>query len=179
MQNMILKAQKNYNVDSFFYIMCSWLTFTTCVLSYFLEAILKDKINLIWLLMLLGGSISIIYFKKKSKKQKVQTHVETHVNQVWLTMGLAFIFLIIGASLQINFEVIPTIILLYGSGIFCTGSIINFLPMVLGGAVCFPLFLFSSYFLFVDYISQFLVLAFAILVSYIIRGHLFKAKLNI
>ena len=175
-QSMILKAQKNYSVDSFYYIMWGWLTFSASILSYFLAPVLQEKTGLIWLLMPLGGVVSFIYGAKQSKKQKVKTHIETHVNQVWVTLGLAFIFLIIAIFLQINFEILPTFILLYGIGIFCTGRIIKFMPMVIGGAICFPLFICCSYFTFNNFTNQYLILAFALLVSYIIPGHLLKAK---
>ena len=181
MQSMILKAQKNYSVDSFYYIMWGWLTFTAATLSYFLAPVLEEKTGLVWLLMPLGGVASYIYGAKQSKKQKVKTHIETHVQQVWVTLGIAFIFLIIAIFLKINFEVLPTFILLYGIGIFCTGRIIKFIPMMVGGLLCFPLFLICSKFSILDesmQMFQFLILAFAILVSYIIPGHLLKAKFS-
>jgi len=175
-QNMILKAQKNYSVDSFYYIMWGWLTFTASILSYFLAPILHEKTSLIWLLMPLGGVISFIYGANQSKKQKVITHIETHVNQVWLTLGIAFIAIMISIFLKVNLAILPTFILLYGIGIFCTGRIIKFMPMIIGGALCFPLFIFCSYYVFDNFLNQYLILAFALLVSYIIPGHLLKAK---
>jgi hypothetical protein len=177
-QDMILKAQKNYSIDSFYYIMWGWLTFTAAMLSYFLAPVFHEKAALVWLLMPLGGVISFIYGSKQTKKQKVRTHVENHVAQVWITLGVAFVFLIIAIFLQINFEILPTFILLYGIGIFCTGRIIKFLPMMIGGFICFPLFLYCSYFTLNNFLNQYLILAFAILVSYIIPGHLLKAKFN-
>ncbi len=42
-QNMILKAQKNYSIDSFYYIMWGWLTFSAAMLTYFLTPILREK----------------------------------------------------------------------------------------------------------------------------------------
>lgn len=177
-QSMILKAQKNYSVDSFYYIMWGWLTFSAAMLSYFLTPLLHEKTGLVWLLMPLGGIISFIYGAKQSKKQKVKTHIETHIGQVWLTLGIAFIFLMIAIFLGQNFQIFPTFILLYGIGIFSTGRIIKFMPMMIGGAMCFPLFLICSYFVFDNPSNQMLVLAFALLVSYIIPGHILKAKFN-
>ncbi|MES2760571.1 MAG: hypothetical protein V4677_00120 [Bacteroidota bacterium] len=178
MQSMIMKAQKNYSVDSFYYIMWGWLTFSAAMLSYFLLPVLQERTGLIWLLMPLGGIASFIYGAKQSKKQKVKTHIETHVNQVWVTLGLAFISIVTAIFLQVNFEILPTFILLYGIGIFCTGRIIKFMPMVIGGAICFPLFVLCSYYKFENFANQYLILAFALLVSYIIPGHLLKAKFN-
>lgn len=178
MQNMIMKAQKNYSIDSFYYIMWGWLTFGASLLSYFFNPILREKSGFIWLLMPLGGVVSYIYGSKQAKKQKVKTHIETHVNQVWLTLGLAFIAIVFAIFSQVKFEIIPTFILLYGIGIFCTGRIIKFMPMIIGGAICFPIFVFCCYYSFENVLTQYLILAFALLVSYIIPGHLLKAKFN-
>ena len=176
MQNMIMKAQKNYSIDSFYYIMWGWLTFSASILSYFLNPVLREKAGFIWLLMPLGGVVSYIYGSKQAKKQKVKTHIETHVNQVWLTLGLAFVAIVFAIFSPVKFEIIPTFILLYGIGIFCTGRIIRFMPMIIGGAMCFPLFIFCCYYSFENVLNQYLILAFALLVSYIIPGHLLKAK---
>ena len=178
MQNMIMKAQKNYSIDSFYYIMWGWLTFGASLLSYFFNPILREKSGFIWLLMPLGGVVSYIYGSRQAKKQKVKTYIETHVNQVWLTLGLAFIAIVFAIFSQVKFEIIPTFILLYGIGIFCTGRIIKFMPMIIGGAMCFPIFVFCCYYSFENVLTQYLILAFALLVSYIIPGHLLKAKFN-
>ncbi len=178
MQNMIMKAQKNYSIDSFYYIMWGWLTFGASLLSYFFNPILREKSGFIWLLMPFGGVVSYIYGSRQAKKQKVKTYIETHVNQVWLTLGLAFIAIVFAIFSQVKFEIIPTFILLYGIGIFCTGRIIKFMPMIIGGAMCFPIFVFCCYYSFENVLTQYLILAFALLVSYIIPGHLLKAKFN-
>jgi hypothetical protein len=175
-QNMISKTQQNYSIDSFYYIMWGWLTFAAATLSYVLHPVLLENTGLVWLLMPLGGIISYVYGRKHSRKQKVKTYLESHVNQVWLTLGLAFISVIASIFMGVNLEIMPTFILLYGIGIFCTGRIIRFVPMMLGGALCFPLFLFCGYFTFHHGEYQLLIVAFAILVSYIIPGHMLKAK---
>jgi putative Mn2+ efflux pump MntP len=174
--SMIQRTQKNYSIDSFYYIMWGWLTFVAGMLSYFLLPVLREHTGMVWLLMPLGGIISYIYGRNQSKKQKVKTYLESHVNQVWLTIGLAILSVIASIFMGVNLEIMPTFILLYGIGIFCTGRIIRFVPMMIGGALCFPLFLLCGYFTFNHGEYQFLVLALAILVSYIIPGHMLRAK---
>ncbi|MES2132824.1 MAG: hypothetical protein V4506_10755 [Bacteroidota bacterium] len=174
--SMIQRTQKNYSIDSFYYIMWGWLTFAAGMLSYFLLPVLRENTGMVWLLMPLGGIISYFYGRNQSKKQKVKTYLESHVNQVWLTVGLAILSVIASIFMGVNLEIMPTFILLYGIGIFCTGRIIRFVPMMIGGALCFPLFLLCGYFTFNHGEYQFLVLALAILVSYIIPGHMLRAK---
>jgi hypothetical protein len=156
---MVDRAKQNYSTDSFYYIMWGWLVFIAALLSYFLAPVLKGNIGYVWLLMPIGGIISI--------------------NTIWLTLGIAFITVMIATALGQMFDFLPVFILLYGIGIFFTGRLLRFIPMIIGGALCFPLFFACLHFSILDesnYLKQFLILAVAILVSYIIPGHLLKAK---
>ena len=67
----------------------------------------------------------------------------------------------------------PTIILLYAIGTFVTGKIIDFKPLVIGGSICFLL---SIVIAFIKDENQLLIIATAILISYIIPGFLLKKE---
>ncbi len=72
-------------------------------------------------------------------------------------------------------------VMLYGLGTYISGSIIKFIsgsiikfkPLQIGGLICFPLVILAIY---VNGSLEILILSFAILVSYIIPGHLLRAK---
>ena len=67
----------------------------------------------------------------------------------------------------------PIFVLLYGIGTFATGRIIKFTPLIIGGALCFVLAVVSAY---QSFSNQLIIIALAILVSYIIPGHLLYNK---
>lgn len=66
----------------------------------------------------------------------------------------------------------PVFILLYALGTFITGRFIQFKPLIIGGAACFVISLFSF---LLDGSEQLLMVALAILFSYLIPGHMLKS----
>jgi uncharacterized membrane protein len=66
-------------------------------------------------------------------------------------------------------------ILLYAIGTLVTGNLIRFKPLIIGGLINFVLAVVSIRF---GYDNQLLVGALAILISYIIPGHLLRARLQ-
>jgi hypothetical protein len=83
-------------------------------------------------------------------------------------LALAFVFLKIGW--QYSF---PFYILLYSIGTYISGSLLNFKPMKIGGAACLVFVAVAPY---LEYTLQILLTALAILISYIIPGHLLRAQ---
>lgn len=65
----------------------------------------------------------------------------------------------------------PVFILLYALGTFITGRFIQFKPLMLGGGSCFAISLVSF---LLDGPEQLLMVALAILFSYLIPGHMLK-----
>ena len=66
-------------------------------------------------------------------------------------------------------------ILMYGIGTFVSGKLIRFRPLVIGGILNFILAAVSIKF---NFANQLLIGALAILISYIIPGHLLRIRHN-
>ena len=102
---------------------------------------------------------------------KIQTYNGNAISALWTAIGFAFISIVFFASQKIN--ILPTIILLYAIGTFVTGKIIDFKPLVIGGSICFLL---SIVIAFIKDENHLLIMAAAILISYIIPGFLLKKE---
>jgi len=92
---------------------------------------------------------------------------------LWTAVGFSylaalFIFAKIGWA-----YCFPIYIIFYAIGTYVSGCLIKFRPLIIGGLVCFPLAAITAY-LDLDY--RIIMLGLAILVSYIIPGHLLRAK---
>jgi hypothetical protein len=95
------------------------------------------------------------------------------MSYVWLIIGLSYLAVAIVFS-KIGWQYcFPFYILLYGIGTYISGSLLKFKPMRIGGAICLFLVAVAP---FLDYPSQMLLSAFAILISYIIPGHLLRSQ---
>jgi hypothetical protein len=115
--------------------------------------------------------LHVIFILRHKKRERVKTFISEANGYVWVIIGfsyfvLGFVFSKIGW--QYSF---PFYIMLYGIGTYISGSLIKFKPMKFGGLACFVLVAVSPY---LDYPFQILMSAFAILISYIIPGHLLR-----
>lgn len=172
-QEMVEKTKQHFSDDSFYFILWGWLTFTAALSHYFLLPILQDASALVWLLMPVGGIISMLYGRKQSRTQPFKTHLETYIGYLWKTLGLAMLVLVVSTVIKQNGTLLPVFILLYAIGTFTTGCFIQFKPLIYGGAACFVL---SWLAFFLDQTDQLLMIALAVLVSYLIPGHALKNK---
>lgn len=173
--NMVNKTQRQFSDDSFYYIMWGWLVFAASVAHFMLLQMNVQQAPIVWLLMPVGGIVSMIYGAKQSKKEKIKTYVGTYMGYLWGAMGMAML-VVLGMAFKIGIDVTyPILILIYGIGTFVSGGLLSFRPLIIGGIVCFVLSVLSF---FVAFQYQLLFIASAMLVSYIVPGHLLKAKFN-
>ena len=171
-QNMISKTQRRYSDDSFYFLMWGWLVFVSSLAHFCLMQLDIEQAPMVWLLMPLGGIVTVIYSVKQSKKETIKTYVDTYMNYLWIAMGLAMVF-VLSMSFKLGINTYPVLLLIYGIGTFVSGGLISFKPLIIGGIVCFML---SATAFFVSFEIQLLFIAASMLASYIIPGHLLKAK---
>lgn len=175
-QTMINKTKDAVADDSFYFLLWGWLVFGCCMVQLFMKVILNNPYHyFIWWLMPVGGVISWIYGTKQAKTKKMKTFLDEALDYLWIALAFSFITLVAinmisGQAWQTAFTYY---ILLYAIGTFVTGSLLRFKPLIIGGLINFVLAAVSVRFSF-DY--QLLIGALAILISYIIPGHLLRAK---
>jgi hypothetical protein len=174
-QSMINKTKDAVADDSFYFLLWGWLVFGCCVGQYVLKIFLHyPNHSVVWFLMPVGGVVSWIYGAQQSKTQKVKSFVNESLEYLWLALAISFIVLVIinvgSGAWQTAFTYY---ILLYAIGTFVSGSLIRFKPLVYGGLINFALAAASVRF---SFDNQLLIGALAILISYIIPGHLLRMR---
>jgi hypothetical protein len=171
-KNMINRTQRQFNDDSFYYMMWGWLVFIASITHFTLIQLEIKHAYYVWALMPIGGIVSGLYGMKEKKKEKIKTHLNTSMSYLWGAMVLSMM-LIIFMAVRLENNTYPVLILVYGIGTFVSGGILSFKPLIIGGVICFFLSVGSF---FVAFQFQLLFIATAMLASYIIPGHLLKAK---
>lgn len=172
-RTMIEKAKNDVKADAFIFLLWGWLVFIAS-LSQFL--IIKTNINinqsLPWMLMPLGGIITPIYVYIKRKKDRTRTHVTEMLKYIWVAFTVAILIVIFFNGMSMM-QVLPVLMCFYGVGLFLSGAVLNFKPLMVGGCVCWIAAIAGFYFQ-----SEFLllILAVAVLGGYIIPGYLLKRK---
>ena len=174
-QSMIQKAKQNVADNSFYFLLWGWLVFITALLNFVLMKFTEVKHPyIVWNLMWLGVIASIVKGVKMGRSEKVKTYLGETMRYFGISMGiiycsLAFIF----GKYGLWHYSFPFYILIYAAACFFMGSIMQFPLLRWTGLLCIPIMVISA---FVTYEWQLLLLALAVLISYIIPGHMLSAK---
>jgi hypothetical protein len=174
-QSMIQKAKQDVANNSFYLLLWGWLIFIAALLNFGLMKFTSfEQPYLAWNLVWIGAIATIIKGVKDSKKIAVKTYIgETMkvfgISQAILYLGLAFFF----GKYDLWHISFPLYILVYAVTCFFMGALMQFPLLKWTGLLCLPIMVIA---VFVSFQWQLLLLALAILVSYIIPGHVLYMK---
>jgi len=174
-QSMIEKAKQDVANNSFYLLLWGWLIFTAALLNFGLMKFTHfEHPYLAWNLVWVGAIASIIKGIRDSRKVTVKTFVaETMkvfgISQAILYFGLAFFF----GKFDLWTIAFPLYILVYAVTCFFMGALMQFPLLKWTGLLCLPIMVIAVY---VSFEWQLLLMALAILVSYIIPGHVLSTK---
>ena len=171
-RSMIETTRNSMSDSSHYYLLWGWATMIGCLIQYFLLVVINYEHHYYaWFVTPVALLLHFIFIYKDHKKEKVKTFINDATGYLWMIIGfsyfaLSFVFAKIGWQ-----YCFPFYIMLYAIGTYISGSLINFKPMAYGGAACLVLVVITPY---LRYEEQILSAAFAILISYIIPGHLLR-----
>jgi hypothetical protein len=173
-QNMIDKAKDSVADKSFYFLLWGWLVFIGALLQYTLKVIVRTEAHpMAWNIMFLGFIISIFHGVKE-KGRKVKTYVDDALRNIWICIVIIQTLIVFIFMRRGGWENCYTLfILLYSIGCFLTGRTLKFPPLVWGAIACWALAIIST---FAGYDTNILLMATAILVSYIIPGYLLRKE---
>ena len=173
-EQMMLTAKQEIGEDGIMYLAWGWLVLVAALTNYALQFILQNPYH--WLpwavLMPLGGIFSFIYGARKSKQQRVKTFVGEFLGYLGIAFGVClFVVLFFGYKLQLNCY--PMVMLIYGIWLFVSGGMLRFKPLIIGGIINWG-FAIASFFVTFD--IQLIFIAVAVLLGYIIPGHMLNQQ---
>lgn len=173
-QTMIEKTKTSVADKSFYFLLWGWLVLIAAVGQYVLAVIVQtDKNPIVWSLMIVGVIVSAIYGKRQEKIRIVKTYVDDGLRNIWTVIGVVQGLIVFVFMRRGDWEHCYTIfILIYSVGCFLTGRLLRFAPLIRGAVFCWALAVLST---FVDVGTNMLLLAAAVLGSYIIPGYLLRA----
>ena len=171
-RSMIESTKTSISDSSHFFLLWGWAAFIGCLTQYYLLAIAGYQHHYFaWFVTPVALLIHLFFIFRQKKREKVKTFIGEANSYVWGIIGCSFAALSI-VFIRIGWEYcFPFYILLYGIGTFISGSLLSFQPMKIGGAICLLLAALAPY---LDYPTQMLLAAFAVLISYIIPGYLLR-----
>lgn len=172
---MINRTKVNIRQGSFHLLFWGWLIFF-CSLGEYLLVRLTDLRDpwLIWLLVIPGVFVSLIYGYIKGKSSPFHTYADMLYMWTWMGFMIAAIVLFIIISDRIE-SVAPFILTLAGIPTFISGFIIRFRPLIAGGLSFWALALVSY---FAGPVAAPLAVPAAMLTGYLLPGYLLKRKVD-
>jgi hypothetical protein len=167
---MISAAKNDVKADAFIFLLWGWLVFVASLTQFALILMNSEWNSIPWLLMPIGGIITVIYSVRKGKKERTRTNVTESLKYTWIAFTAALFIIMFFNSMNV-LQVLPCIMVLYGMGLFLSGGALKFNPLIYGGMFCWACAIAGFY---VQNIYQLLILSAAVMGGYIIPGYLLK-----
>lgn len=170
---MINAARKNYNDNGSIYLLWGWLVCFASLTQYVLMQMHNEYNYIGWLtLMPLGMILQFIMMARRKKKENVKTHLDRVMAYVWGAFGIS-LALVLFSSEKLQMNTYPMVLMLYAIGTFISGGALRLRPMIWGAVSCW---LIAIICFFVNFESQLLLLAIAVILAYIIPGYILMAR---
>lgn len=175
-EEMIATTKGNLSSGSVHFLLWAWLVFAAALINYILLNYTEYANHWIaWpVLMSLGAVIAIYLGRKQSKESRVVTKIDKMLVQLWAGFGITLLVALSAMGAIGPAKVYPMLMALYGLGTFVSGGILNFKPLQVGAIAAWACAIIGFY--QVQFDSQLILIAAAILFSYIIPGHLLATK---
>lgn len=167
---MISAAKNDVKADAFIFLLWGWLVFVASIAQFILINMAVEWNSIPWMLMPLGGVITIIYSIRQGKKDRTKTNVTESLKYTWIAFTAA-LFIIMFFNSMTFLQVLPCIMVLYGMGLFLSGGALKFKPLIWGGIFCWVCAIAGFE---VQNMYQLLILATAVFGGYIVPGYLLQ-----
>lgn len=172
-RRMIHTAKEELEDSSFYYLLWGWLVFTACVIHFILIKISFQMEGIGWMILMpLGVIISSIYGYRQGKKQRIYSYISDIIMYVLIAF-IVSLFIVLFFWKKLGLATYPMVMLIYGIWLFVSGGALKFRPLIIGGIINWTLAITA---LFFEFEQQLIILAIAVLLGYIIPGHMLRLK---
>lgn len=168
--SMIESTRNEMRENGSWYLLWGWLVFLAAAGHYILMKTGFEQPYLAWMLMPLGGIISVIKGIREEKQQKVKTQLDSLMNAVLIAFLVCLLMVLLFMP-KLGLSTYPMVMMVYGIWLFISGSAIRFRPLQAGGVLNWALAIVAFY---LSFDMQLLLLAFAVLGGYIIPGYMLR-----
>jgi hypothetical protein len=172
-QAMIDKTKANISENRFYFLFWGWITFLAVLLQFLLKVVLRYPHHYLVWLVTIPAAVITMWYARKHQGSGTRTYVGDSMSHLWTGVGISFgvLSFIISQSPSGWYYAFPYFILFYGLGTFISGLLLQFRPLVIGGIVNWVLACVCA---LIPYDYQLLLTGAALLVSYIIPGHMIQ-----
>jgi hypothetical protein len=173
---MITSTRNTIGENYLFYLIWGYLVGLACISEYVLIRIVHyDRHYMVWpvlmgLGMILSGVLSIRR-QKRSTYKSVIGNIMSYLWGGWIVSLLIIMYFV--TRLDNHSLILPFTMVMYGMGIFISGGVINYRPLIIGGVISW---LAAVVAYFQPYNVQLLLMTATVIVSYVIPGHMLRIE---
>jgi hypothetical protein len=148
-------------------LMWGWVIAIANIAHFTLEQIGFYAPYVVWLVTIPAGFVSV-YLGIRQSKQGVIGHLDRMYGQVWLAVGVSIVITLLLMG-QLGFYHNPIILAEAGVGMFITGQLLRYKPVIIGATLLWFAALVEWQ---VDLQWHYLISAIAVFVGYLIPGYM-------
>ena len=173
---MITSTKNTIGENYLFYLLWGYLVGLACISEYILMRVLHyERHYMVWpVLMGLGMVLSGVLTFRMQRGRTHRTFIGSIMSYLWGGWLVSFLIIIyFSTQLQNHNLIMPITMVMYGMGIFISGGVINYRPLIIGGIISWIAALVAY---FQPYNLQLLIMTATVIVSYIIPGHMLRME---
>jgi hypothetical protein len=173
---MITSTKSSMGENYMFYLLWGYLVGLACVSEFLLIRVVHYAQHyMVWpVLMGLGMVLSGVLTLRRQKASTHKSFIGNIMSYLWGGWLVSLLIITYFTSqLQNHDLILPFTMVMYGMGIFISGGVINYRPLIIGGIISWLAALVSY---FQPYTVQLLLMAATVIVSYIIPGHMLRIE---
>jgi hypothetical protein len=173
---MITSTKSSMGENYVFYLLWGYLVGLACVSEFLLIRVVHYAQHyMVWpVLMGLGMVLSGVLTLRRQKTSTHKSFIGNIMSYLWGGWLVSLLIITFFTSqLQNHSLILPFTMVMYGMGIFISGGVINYRPLIIGGIISWLAALVSF---FQPYNVQLLLMAATVIVSYIIPGHMLRIE---
>ncbi|MBP7166396.1 MAG: hypothetical protein KBB64_01895 [Bacteroidia bacterium] len=172
--SMIEATKKDLQDNGSWYLLWGWLVFIACAIHYSLMKVGYEHPYYAWILMPVGGVISVVKGIREEKQQRVKTFVDDFMRYVLIAFLVCMLMVLFNSGV-LKLTTYPLLMMVYGVWLFLSGGALSFRPLLIGGIINWALAVIGFY---VGFETQLLLLAAAVMFGYIIPGYMLRSRYN-
>jgi len=169
--SMIKQTKANVSANSFYFLLWGW-TIALANLGVYLAIRFEafDNPTVIFAVTIPAAIWSAVHGFRQGRDAKVSTVLDSINMWLWICFGITCFTLAYFGS-RISWQINPIIITCCAGPTFVTGIMLRFRPLIIGGIA---FWFFGIVCFLVSTESQFLIAAAAVVVGYIVPGHMLR-----
>jgi hypothetical protein len=169
--SMIRQTKANVSKNSFYFLLWGWTISLANVGVYMaIKFQLFDNPTVIFAITIPAAIVSAIYGMRQGRESSAPTLLDSINMWIWICFGITCFTLAYFGS-RVNWQINSIIITCCAGPTFVTGIMLKFRPLIIGGIA---FWLFGIVCFLVSTELQFLIAAAAVVIGYIIPGHMLR-----